>query len=271
MSFKLRATNLQNVKAGNVATLKLPTGNNAPTLDKVILSLFGTGILPSHITSIRGKANGRLFYDEGAGDVMNIRDSYRGVFNAAGFVTIDFTEPKARNGAVEQLMASVPLSMLQDLAFEITLASGAPVDASITAQIVVRQPTNNPYILKKLNTSIGFTQSGEQILFLPTGGAGGKLKRIWVHESTAGTITDLTIRVGNSIAYETSRAQLEFCQKQNGLVPQTGIVCIDFIEDGNLAGVLDTGNASGVELRVISSAANNYKVYYEFIDPIGRL
>ena len=39
----------------------------------------------------------------------------------------------------------------------------------------------------------------------------------------------------------------------------------------NLAGVLDTGNASGVELRVISSAANNYKVYYEFIDPIGRL
>ncbi len=272
MSFKLRATNLQNVRAGNVATLKLPTGNNAPTLDKVIFSLFGTGILPSHITSIRGKANGRLFYDEAGGDTLNMRDAYRGVFNSNGFVTLDFTEAKARNGAVEQLMSSIPMSMLQDLTFELTLASGAPVDTSMTAQIVVRQPTNNPYILKKLNTSVSFSASGEQILFLPTGGAGGKLKRIWIHElGTAGTITDLTIRVGNSIAYETSRAQLEYSQKTNNLTPQAGLVVVDFVEDGNLAGVLDTGSSSGVELRVISNAANNYKVYYEFIDPIGRL
>ncbi|MBB1073637.1 hypothetical protein HUU62_04340 [Rhodoferax sp. 4810] len=270
MSFKLRATNLQNVAAGNVATLKLPTGANAPTLDKVILELTGTTFTDAHVLSIKGKANGRLFYDEGAGTIMNKRAAYSGEFNAAGFLMIDFTEAKARNGALEQLMASVPMSMLQSLTFEIEVA-GTAVAPKIDAQIVVRQPTNNPYILKLLNTSQSFSASGEQILFLPTGGAGGKVKRIWIHETTAGTITDAQIRVGNSVAYETNRAKLEYCQKTNGLTPQAGIVVLDFIEDGNLSGVLDTGSASGVELRLTSSAANTYKVYYEFIDQIGRL
>ena len=270
MSFKLRATNLQNVAPGNTATLKLPVGKNAPTLDKVILELTG-GLLASHIESIRGKANGRLFMDESTGTIMNLRDDYRGVFTAAGFLTLDFTEPNARNGAIEQLLASVPMSMLQDLSFEIKLAAAAPALGRIDAQIVVRQPTNNPFILKKLNTTASFAASGEQIAYLPTGGAGGKLKRIWIHEGVAGTITDLQIRVGNSIAYETNRTKLEYAQKCNDLTPQAGIVVLDFIEDGNLSGVLDTGNAANVELRLTSSAANTYTIWYEFIDPIGRL
>ena len=270
MTFKLRATNLQNVAPGNTATLKLPVGKNAPTLDKIQLELSG-GMTPAHILNIRGKANGRLFYDESNGVIMNGRDNYRGIFTAAGFLTIDFTEPKARNGAVEQLLASVPMSQLSDLSFEIKIDPSAPVTGRIDAQIQVRQPTSNPYILKLLNTTQNFGSAGEQIAYLPTGGAGGKLKRIFLHEQTPGTITDLQIRVGNTVSYETSRAKLEFEQKRNGLVPQTGIVCLDFIEDGNLSGVMDTGNAANVELRIQSSAGNTYQVFYQLIDPIGRL
>lgn len=270
MRIKLRVTNLQNVAPGNTATLKLPTGKNAPTLDKVILELSG-GLTPAHIESIRGKANGRLFLDEISGTVMNKRDDYRDVFTAATFLTIDFTEPGARNGAIEQLMASVPCSLLQDLSFEIKIAAVAPALGRIDAQMVVRQPTQNPFIAKMLNTTQSFAASGEQIMYLPTGGAGGKIKRIWIHELAAGTIDDLEIRVGNTTAYETNRAKLEHSQKQNGLNPQAGIVVLDWIEDGNLSGMLDTANAAQVELRMQSSAANTYQVFYEFIDPIGRL
>jgi hypothetical protein len=270
MTFKLRATNLQNVAPGNTATLKLPVGKNAPTLDKIQFELSG-GMTPAHIESIRGKANGRMFYDESTGTVMNKRDDYRGIFTSASFLTVDFTEPKARNGAVEQLLASVPMSQLQDLAFEIKIAAGAPVGGRIDAQIQVRQPTNNPFILKLLNTTVTYGAAGEQIAYLPTGGAGGKLKRIFLHEQTPGTITDLQIRVGNTISYETTRAKLEFEQKRNGLTPQTGVVCLDFIEDGNLSGVMDTGNAANVELRIQSSAGNTYQVFYQMVDPIGRL
>jgi hypothetical protein len=137
--------------------------------------------------------------------------------------------------------------------------------------MVVRQPTTNPFILKKLNTTAAFANTGTQIAYLPTGGAGGKLKRIWIHESVASNVTALEIRVGNSIAYETNRNKLEYAQKCNGLTPQIGIVCLDFVEDGNLSGVLDTGSAANVELRLTGTAAATYTIWYEFIDPIGRL
>ena len=224
MRIKLRVTNLQNVAPGNTATLKLPTGKNAPTLDKLILELSG-GMTPAHIESIQGKANGRLFYDETNGTIHNARDTFRDVFTSASFVTIDFTEPGARNGAVEQMMASIPCSLLQDLSFEIKIAAGAPALGRIDAQMIVRQPTQNPWIVKLLNTTQSFAASGEQIMYLPTGGAGGKIKRLWIHETTAGTLTDLEIRVGNTTAYETNRAKLEFEQKRNDLAPQAAWWC----------------------------------------------
>lgn len=271
MAFKQRLTNLQNVAPGNVATLRIPTGANAPTMDKLVLELSG-GMLPAHILRIEGKANGRRFMTLSTGTILNLWRDYMGVFSAAAFLTIDFTEPNARNGAIEQLMASVPLSMLQDLTFEIEIAAGAPALGRIDAQMHYRQPTKNPYIRKLLDTSVAFAASGEQIVYLPTGGAGGKLKRVWINEvTTAGTITNAEVRVGNVTAIETNRAKLEHSQKENGLVPQAGWVVLDFIEDGNLSGVLDTGNAQNVELRITSSAANSYKVWYEFIDPIGNL
>lgn len=271
MSFKLRASNLQNVAPGNTATLKLATGANAPTLDKIIFELSGALFDVTDIDSVRVKANGKIIWDEGSGGIIKLRDDYRGIFTSATMLTLDFTEGKARNGAVEQLLSSIPLSLLQDFSVELKLNAAAPAVGRLDTQIVVRQPTKNPFISKKLQTSQSFAASGEQIVFLPTGGAGGKLKRVWIHEATPGTVTDLEIRIGNSVAHETNRAKLEHSQKQNALVPQAGVVVVDFVEDGNLSGVLDTGSAAGVELRLKSSAANAYTVYYEFIDPIGRL
>jgi hypothetical protein len=269
MKFKQRLTNLQNVSPGNTATLTLPVGKNAPTLDKIQFELSG-GMLPAHIESVRGKANGVMFYDEITGTIINKRDDYRGIFTDPLFLTVDFTEPNARNGAIEQLAASVPLSLVQQMIFEIKIAAGAPALGRIDASMLIRPPTNNPYIKKQRSSSVSYPNSGEQIAYLPTGGAGGKLTRIYIHEQTPGTITNLELRVGNTVSYEVTRAKLEYEQKRNGLVPQAGIVVLDFIEDGNLSGVMDTGTSANIELRITSSAANTYQVFYQLVDPIGR-
>jgi|GEM_PF-6824549 len=268
--FKLNATNLQNCSPGNTATLTLPVGKNAPTLDKIQLELGG-GLTLAKITVVRGKANGRLFFEESGGALaIQKRDTYRGIYVDAGFLSLDFTEPRARNGAVEQLLASIPMGLLQKLQFEFAIAGDAAAGSSMTAQMQLRQPTNNPYILKRLNTTQGFSNSGEHIMYLPVGGAGGKMKRIWIEEAAPGSVDHVELRIGNTIVYETKRTALEVSQKQNGLTPQAGIVCLDFVEDGNLSGVLDTGNAANVEARIYG-AADTYKVFYDFIDPIGRL
>lgn len=274
MGYKLQLTNLQNVAPGNVATLKCPAGPGSPTYDQIKLVLGG-GLTPAHLTSIRGKANGRIFLDESSGTVVSTRDAYRGIATDVGFVVLDFTEPRARNGAAEQLVASVPGALLQDLSFEVQVAAGAPVGSTLSATAVYRPPTTNPFIRKLLNSNQSFSAAGSggapNIMYLPVGGAGGKLKRMWIRESVAATITAIEIRIANNVVHTVSRASLENDQKRNGLVPQTGMVVLDFVEDGNLAGMLDTSKAPTVELRLFTGAAATFNVDYELIDPIGRL
>lgn len=273
MGYKVPATNLQNVAASNTATLKIPVGPGSPTFDQIKLLLTG-GALPAHILSIKGKANGRIFLDEsGGGTVINARDAYKNVTVNAGFVVIDFTERQSRNGAAEQLVAAIPGSLLQDLTFEIQLS--AAFVGAISAQLNYRPPTTNPYIRKLLTTTQSFAAAGgtgsPNIMYLPVGGAGGKLKRVWIRESAAGLITAAQIRIANNVVFDALRTSFENDQVRNLLVPQAQICVLDFIEDGNLAGMLDTSAAPNVELRLTTTAAGTYSVDYEFIDPIARL
>lgn len=275
MGMKIPLTNLQNVAPGNVATLSCPVGPGAPTYDQIKLALGG-GLTPAHIEYVRGKANGRIFLDEaGGGTVINSRDAYKNITVDANFVVIDFTERNARNGAAEQLVASVPGSLLQSLTFEIKLAAGAPAGGTITAYANYRPPTTNPFIRKLLSTVAAFVAAGTDaapnITYVPVAGAGGKMKRIWLRESAAGVITKVQMRIANNVVYESTRASLANDQVRNLLVPQAGIVVLDFIEDGNLAGLLDTSAAPSVELRLSTSAAATFNVDYELIDPIARL
>jgi Viral coat protein P2 N-terminal domain len=274
MTFKLPLTNLQNVGPGNTATLKIPAGRGTPTYDVLFLELGGT-LTAAHIERLTLKANGRIVVDEGSGTVLNLREAYRGITTNAAYIAIDFTEPRARNGMSEQLLSAIPGNLLADLSLEIKIASGAPAGGTIKAHALFRPPTANPFILKRLNTTQSFAAAGSasapNIAFLPVGGAGGKLKRIWLHESVAGTTSEVQIRVANNSIFEATRAQIEHHQRRYELVPQTGVVVVDFVEDGNLAGVLDTAQAPAVELRLVNGAACTYSIWYEYIDPISRL
>jgi len=274
MSLELTLTNLQNVAPGNVATLKCPVGPGAHTYDQIQLELSG-GLTPADIEYVRGKANGRIFLDESSGTDINKRDDYRGIFTEASYVTLDFTEPKARNGAAEQLVAAVPGSLLQDLAFEIKIAAGANAAGKVLAKAIYRPPTDNPYIRKMLNTTQAFAAAGTDaspnIVYLPTGVQGGKVKRIWIKESVDQNISGVSIRIANNVIYEATRAQIKNQQKRNGLVPQANWCVLDFVQDGNLAGLLDTSKAPQTEVRLATGAAGSFTLYYELIDPIGRL
>ena len=276
MGLKNPLTNLQNVVPGNTATLKVPVGKGSPTYDQIKFALGG-GLTAAHLTSIVGKANGRIFMDESAGGAtrVNLRDAYKNTAVAAGFVVLDFTERQARGGSAEQLVASIPGALLQDLSFEIKIAAGAPAGGTIAASANYRPPTSNPFIRKILNTNQSFAAAGTtgtpNIMYLPVGGAGGKMKRVWISESTAGVITHAQIRIANNVVFDADRTTAENDQTRNLLVPQAGMFVLDFIEDGNLAGLLDTSAAPSVELRLTTSAAATFSVDYELIDPINRL
>ncbi len=274
MSYKMDLTDLQNVVPGNTATLKLPVGPGSPTYDLIRLELGG-GLLPSHLTFIRGKIGGRIFLDEGTGTEVQTRDSFRGIFTEPTFVNLDFTEPKSRNGAAEQLVSALPGSLASSILFEIGISGSAPGGSTLKASCDFRPPTNNPYVMKRFSLPQGFPAAGTEgapnILYLPKGNEGGKVKRIWLKETTAGNVQAAEIRIANNTVFRASRAKIENGQKRNGLVPVAGMLVLDFIEDGNLASLLDTSTAPTCELRLVTTAGEQVKAYIEYLDPIDRL
>jgi len=269
-TFKNKVTNIQPVAPGATATVTLGTGKNAPTLDKLQFILGGTTFNVSHINAIRGFINGREFYVDGTGTVHNARRTYLGLNPKVSELVLDFTEPNAKS-AIEQNLSAIPLALCQDFRFELDIASGASADLTLTALAHFRAPTNNPFIKKVRKITQAFAAGGEQVVYLPNGPSGGKLVRAWIHESAAGNVTAVELRARNAIGIEGTRTQLQNSQEANGLTPQNGVLVLDFIEDGNLAGWFDTGALSEVELKLTGTAACTYTVYLEYLDPIGRL
>jgi hypothetical protein len=270
MSFKNKVTNIMPVAPGATATVTLGTGKNAPTLDKLQFILAGTTFDVSHITGVRGYMNGREFYVDGTGTVHNKRRDYLGLYTAASELVLDFTEPNAKS-AIEQNLSAIPLALLQDLRFELDIAAGASANLTLACLAHFRAPTNNPFVKKLRKITQSFAAGGEQVIYLPNGPSGGKLTRAWIHEGSAGNITAVELRARNAIGIEGTRTQIQNSQRHNGLTPQAGVLCLDFIEDGNLAGWFDTSALSDVELKFTGTAADTYTVYLEYLDPIGRL
>lgn len=270
MTFKNRITNIAPLAPGATATLVVGTGKNAPTLDKLQLTLGGTTFNTSHITAIRGYIDGRQFYMEGTGTVHNARRSYQTLANDNSELVLDFTEPNAKT-AIEQNLTAIPLSQIQDLRFEFDIAAGASANLTLKALAHYRAPTSNPFIKKLFRITQGFQAGGEQIVYLPNAQKGGKLMRVWMHEASAGNITAVELRAKNAVGIEATRTELQKSQQHNGLTPQAGVVVLDFVEDGNLGGWFDTSTLADVELRLTGTAADTYNIYLEYADPIARL
>lgn len=269
MGFYDKIPNVQNVRPGGVAIIELPCN---VTYDKIKLKLGG-GLVAAGITRIRGFANGKPFMEE-TGPNAVLRQDYKGIHTEAGFITMDFTEPNARGGAVPQFLASIPANLLSRLHFEVTIDAAAAVGSTLECHTEFRAPTQNPFIRKLINFNLALPNAGEHDVFLPAGSVGGIIKRVWLHGTDK--LTGYDLRVNRLTARRAVKADWLYEQKQNGLVPQATMDVLDFIADGNMQGALNTGaDARGqvptVEFRATVSAAEAISGYIEYIDPIGRL
>lgn len=264
--------NLQNVRAdgGGVAILTLPL---SVTYDKIKLKLLND-LTAADITRIELKANGKTFFVD-SGARRKARQDYKGVHTEAGYLTIDFTEPNARGGAVPQYLASIPANLLKSLTAEFTIApAGVGKTFGLEAYAEFRGPTNNPYITKFLDFNASLPNAGDHDLFLPSGISGGIVKRLWLHHT--GNLNAADLRVNRVTAIKATTSALVYQQKENNLVPQANVTVLDFVVDGNLQGALNTAGSNGnqapsIELRLTTDAADVISGYIEYIDPINRL
>jgi hypothetical protein len=164
---------------------------------------------------------------------------------------------------------------LRDLSLELEIASTAPATADLKCHCSVRGRTGNPYIQKQFKHTFDIKAIGVNSLFLPTGALGAIIKRIYVHEVAAGQITDIELSVDNARMMEVSRNLYEDEQRFNRLVPQSQLLVLDFVQDGNMNGALSTmpnqdGSSKNVELRLTAASLGLVECYFEIVDHIQR-
>jgi hypothetical protein len=264
MSYYDQMIDLQNATPGNTAVLKL--SYNA-TFDKLHLKLGGT-LAKTDIGTITGKANGVTFFEDDAANLA-LLDAYNGVFTQSDTITIDFTEPNTRGGAAAQYLASIPRNLLKSLTFEIQIKSTAPSGMTLKAEGEYRDPTTNPFILrrKKFTMPLGFV--GDNDMALMSGPQGGIIKRVRVQHG--GNVTAAELRTNGTPRIRASVASLTYAEKRNRLTPQTNWLMLDFIADGNLMGMLDTTKATETLLRLTTSAADSATIYVDYVADLRAL
>ena len=259
-----RSIDLQNVKPGAVAVLKL---SYDATYDRIHLTLSG-GLTKANVGRIEGKANGVTFFvDDGA--LIGVRDAYQGVYVDPNIITIDFTEPNTRGGAAAQYLAALPRNMLASLTFEFEIKTTAAAGSDMKAMTEHRDKTPNPFVLQRKDFNVPLTLVGENDVMLPVMGNGGLIKRIWLHST--GHITAAELRTDGKPRIRASVGELTYQQKRNRLVPQNNLLVLDFIGDGNLMNMLDTSQITEALLRITTDAPDSLKAYIDYVSDIKLL
>lgn len=277
--FNNKLPDFQPVVAGQTAMVKIP--RYALTLNRIVLRLGGTTFTKALISKIELKLGSRTVWlvdtvgSLAAGTILDMMNKYRGVFDQATNLTIDFTERDFMTIAAREIGGYDMSKMGDDLYLSVTIAAGAsaptlygigmftpPQGKDIEENQLVQKLAFVPY-------SIG--NAGDFLVnFDPKGSL---VKRIYMTftgsdgSATAEQIIDrFLIKKNGNIIHELSSTDNKFFQKEFGKVPQSGMHVVDFCTDNNLSGALVTADARALEFRPHFSAGDSGCAIFEVLD-----
>lgn len=265
-----------NVTANGIATVSLRNVAGY-AVKRIVLQLGGTTFTKAMITSLKVKANSKVIIDDNGTD-MDKRMKYRGIYDAAGQLTIDFTEIRART-IVGQMMGALDTSAgIEDISLEVTItgATAPTLDSySVLAEPQVADDGKSmPYrglIAKVLRYPHSFAGAGKQTLQLPFGGQGGSLiKRLHLFHS--GNVSAVEVKANGLVIFDNLPASLnQFLQQEGRKVPQTNVYTVDFISDDNQSNVLNSRSVRNLEAyATLTGAEANLQVVAEILDPLAN-
>nr|WP_315242870.1 major capsid protein P2 [uncultured Albidiferax sp.] len=241
----------QNVVASGVAICDL-NKLLGTVLEKITLTLGGT-FTRSMISYMCLKANGKIFW-ESDGSKLDLSNAYNGGVSDATVLKIDFMDRKsvtvnARQVGAFDLSAG---SGVASLRMEVTIAGAtAP---TLVGFADVSPPNSDPsevmirgLLERRHRATVVIGGAGTFALPVPhldPAGGGSNYRRILVYSANCNAIK--TVRAGVT-EHELTKLQNEASQKDNGKVPQAGLIVFDPVQDGQLSGrTWDTRPSSSV-------------------------
>jgi hypothetical protein len=244
------------------------------TIDRIILEIGGAANTKANHTNIKLIANEKpIFEDTGAR--IDTRMQYRGIAANAAYLTLDFSEIKARTivgqrvGSIDTVSAGIRKLTAE---IDIGAAAAAPTlkafamlsDAPQTDPGTAKRADTAPLIAKVISKVYNPGAAGEFIFpFEYQRGVNSFVKRI--HLSGA-TVTDARLKKNGMEIWKASAARNNFIQTEFGRTTQANWFVVDFIVDGNLSDALPLVNVKSLEPYLTANGAGNVTVVAELLD-----
>lgn len=252
---------IQNVTANGVATLFVPI---KATINRIVLTLGGTTFTKAMITDIKVKLGAKIVYNL-SGAQLDLINQYRGIYNDATHLTIDFTERDAPSVDAKEVGAYDLGAIRDDMYMEFTIAGAtAP---TLVALAFVTPTQGNPLILKMLSVPANTAVGGKfNINFNPRGAL---VKRVHMFSAL---ITQCEVKKNGIPVFDSVLvADNSFIQQEYRKVPQAGLYVVDFVLDNNQSGALVTGDAQALEWNPTLSGSSAVPTFFECYDLPGNL
>ncbi len=265
----------QNVVANGVAVTDL-SHLFGYTIRRLVLQLGGTSLTKAMLTAVQLKANGKVIFDS-TGSRIDSRMQYRGITANAAFLSIDFTELKARSklamlgGAMDTLLG------IKTLRLEVTIAGATAPTLQGYAEVTLPQAgpeyvNLRPLIARVHNFSQVIGAAGTFPLLVPhfdPNGGGSIFKRIVVFSAN---MTAAQLKRNGIEEFNLTKARNDFYQTEYGRTSQANVFVIDPVVDGLQEDrVFDTRPAAKVNTAQIFgtfSAGETINIEAEVLEPL---
>lgn len=255
-----------NVAANNTATLSM-LNLLGWSIDRLVLQLGGT-FTKAQITGLRIKANAKTIFDD-TGSRIDTRMQYRGIAAAATFLSVDFSEIRAKTIVGQKLGSLDTTAGIRQLTMEVDIGGATSPTLVGFADLSEPQIGSNAQALiaKVLNVTQNFGAAGTFPFEI---GWGRKtptiLKRLHFFGST---VTSVEIKKnGISVFENLPDAVNDFIQGEFQRTPQSNVYTVDFIQDGNQSNALPLAPNVPYEVYVTTSGAGNVTCVGELLDPL---
>ncbi|SKC92245.1 major capsid protein P2 [Paraburkholderia hospita] len=258
----------QNVVASGVATLLVPKYTN--TLTRIVMDLSGTTFTKAMITDIKVKIGVRTVYNC-SGPVLDTINQYKGIYNAANQLTIDFTERDAPSIEGKEV-GGYDMSVLPDqIKIEVTIAGATAPGLTAYAFLTAPQGQAGALVHKLLYFPASTTVAGKYpINFNPMGALIKRIHHFYAGTSWAGNgdgnINRVEVKKNGITVVDMTDHVRRFVQNEYRKVPQAGHYVTDFIVDNNQSGMLVTADAKSFEVNSYLTAGDTIGTYVEMLD-----
>lgn len=254
-----------NVAASGVASVSLPVGMS---YNRIILALGGTSFTKAMITDIKVKLNGKVIY-QNTGSRLDLINTYRGLTANAAYLTIDFTEPRAKDMA-EQFIGNLNTAKgVSSLTLEVTI-SGATAP-TLESYSELGPPAALGVIAKQILFTSSFGGAGKfPFKLIDVANRGAIIKR--VHFAHGGNMTQLEVKKNGIVIFDNiPTAVNSFVQGEYEKTAQTNLYTFDPCLDNNYANAIRTQDMVSLEFNPTFSASDTVTAVLEALDSLGNM